>query len=74
MENINLKIEGMSCQHCVSSVRKAVDTITGIKLSDISVGSATIDYDESLTDREEIVKAVQSAGFRVETISQKQLE
>jgi copper chaperone len=65
MASINLKIDGMSCQHCVMNVKKAVDAVGGVNSSDVSVGSANITYDEDKTDREAIVNAVQSAGYKV---------
>ncbi len=65
MGNINLKIEGMSCQHCVASVEKAIDSVKGVRYSSVVVGTATIIYDDSKTDRDAIVNAVISAGYKV---------
>jgi copper chaperone len=65
MTNINLKIEGMSCGHCVMNVKKAVDALAGADSSDVSVGSASVTFDEHKTGKDEVVKAVQRAGYRV---------
>lgn len=65
MAEITLKIEDMSCQHCVMSVKKAVDSVKGVSSSDVEIGSARVVYDESVTDKIEIVKAVQSSGYKV---------
>ena len=65
MAEINMKIDGMSCQHCVMSVKKAVDAVEGIISSEVSVGSAKILYDDIKTDRNAFVKAVQDAGYKV---------
>lgn len=65
MAEITIKIEGMSCQHCVMSVKKAVDGLEGVSSSDVSVGSARVVYDEPKTDREAIVKTIQNAGYKV---------
>ena len=65
MAEINIKIDGMSCQHCVMSVEKAVDAVEGINSSEVSVGSAKISYDDIKTDRDAFVKAVQDAGYKV---------
>ncbi len=64
MAKVTLKIEGMSCQHCVMSVKKAVDCVEGVRTSDVSVGAATIDYDELKTDREAIARVVLGAGYK----------
>jgi copper chaperone CopZ len=42
-----LAIEGMSCQHGVMAVKKALGGVTGNLESDIQVGSAVVKYDES---------------------------
>jgi len=65
MAEINMKIDGMSCQHCVMSVKKAVDAVEGIHSSEVAVGSAKISYDDIKTDRDAFVKAVQHAGYKV---------
>jgi copper ion binding protein len=61
-----IKIEGMSCQHCVAAVTKAlesIDGVTNVKV-DLEAGSAT--YDERVTvDVEAIRRAVEEAGYRL---------
>ena len=64
MSDLTLNIEGMSCKHCVMSVEKAIESIEGVRSSDVTVGSATVVYDESRTTRDEIVRAVQDAGYK----------
>lgn len=65
MTDTTLKIDGMTCQHCVMSVKKAVDSVSGVSSSDVEVGSAKVTYDENTTDREAIVSAVQNAGYKI---------
>jgi copper chaperone len=65
MSEIKIKIEGMSCQHCVMSVKKAVGALEGIEQSDVSVGSAVIKYDESRVKKEEIEAVIEKAGYKV---------
>ena len=65
MAEISLTIEGMSCNHCVMSVRKAVESIEGVQSSDIAVGSARVVYDDSKTDRGAIALAIVNAGYKV---------
>jgi copper chaperone len=55
MAEISLKIEGMSCQHCVASVKKALDSMDGITFSDVSVGAARVEFDDSRTSSDEMV-------------------
>lgn len=65
MTEIILKIEGMSCQHCVMNVKKAVDGVRGVSSADVSIGSAKIVFDESKTGRDDITSAIQKAGYKV---------
>jgi copper chaperone len=65
MATLTLKIEGMSCQHCVMSVKKALDSLSGVTESDVIVGSARVEYDDSLTTKDEICSAVTRAGYKV---------
>ena len=65
MAEIRLKINGMSCQHCVMTVKKAIDAVEGVASSEVDVGSAAVVYDEARTDRERIARAIQDAGYRV---------
>ena len=65
MADTTLKIDGMTCQHCVMSVKKAIDSVSGVSSSDVSIGSAKIAYDENATDKEAFVSAIQNAGYKI---------
>jgi copper chaperone len=56
-------IEGMSCQHCVMSVQKALAGIPGVEVRSVRVGSAVVAYDESSTPLHVITAAIQDVGF-----------
>ena len=40
---LNLKIDGMGCEHCIKSVKEALETVKGIKILDVKIGSAEIE-------------------------------
>jgi len=65
MAEVTLQIEGMSCQHCVAAVKKAVDAIDGVSSSNVEVGSAIVNFDESKTKGNAISGAIQTAGYKV---------
>ena len=65
MTEITLKIDGMTCQHCVMSAKKAVDSVSGVSSSDVEVGSAKVSYDENSADIGAITAAIQNAGYKV---------
>ena len=60
-----LKIEGMSCQHCVMAVKKALGTIPGVESSDVEIGEAVVKYDEAQTKRSDLEEAVEKAGYSI---------
>ncbi|MCX8027006.1 MAG: heavy-metal-associated domain-containing protein [Thermodesulfovibrionales bacterium] len=60
-----IKIEGMSCQHCVKRVKNALEVIKGIKSLDVSIGEATLQFDDSLVDETVIKNAILNAGYKV---------
>ncbi|MCL4491082.1 MAG: cation transporter [Nitrospirae bacterium] len=65
MAEATLKIEGMSCRHCVMRVKKAIDALAGVSGSDVAVGSATVKFDESKIKKEDMKAAVEKAGYKV---------
>ena len=65
MAEATIKIEGMSCEHCVMRVRKAFDTLGGITDLDVKIGTARVTYDESRLKREDFEAAIEAAGYKV---------
>lgn len=64
MNRTTLKIDGMSCGHCVMSVKKALESLDGVKIENVSVGSAAVEYDPAVASPEQIVEAVSDAGYK----------
>jgi len=60
-----MKIDGMSCGHCVSSVDKALKKIDGVKVESVGIGKATVSYDPSAVSAEQIADAVADEGYAV---------
>lgn len=65
MEQAKLKIDGMSCGHCVASVTSALKSVDGVTVENVAVGSASLEYNPATTDMEKIRDAVAGAGFQV---------
>lgn len=57
-------IENMSCNHCVMAVKKELSKLN-LDSFQVEIGSAKINYDESKTKDEQIVKAIEEAGYKV---------
>ena len=62
-----LKVEGMTCQHCVQTVSEKVGKLTGVEKVEVSLEQkeVTIDFDELQTQTEAICAQIVEAGFEV---------
>ncbi len=63
MESIELKIEGMSCEHCVARTEKALAAVTGVNEVEVRLepGAATVTGENVNLD--DLIDAVDQAGF-----------
>jgi copper chaperone CopZ len=61
-----IKIEGMSCVHCVMAVRKELSKLP-LKVKDVSIGSAEVEYEETKITNEDIKQAIDNAGYTLIT-------
>ena len=61
-----IKIKGMSCNHCVMAVTKALGEIDGIKdvKVDLSQGEATFEEGKSI-DMNVVSEKIKKAGYEV---------
>jgi copper chaperone len=63
MNRTTLKIEGMSCGHCVKAVKTALEALDGVTVESVSVGAATVAYDPAVATPEKLAEAVNDAGY-----------
>jgi len=63
MERLNLTIEGMTCEHCVRAVRGRLEHTPGVKVSDVQIGSATVEFDPGKTNVDDIEEAIADEGY-----------
>jgi len=59
-----VRIEGMTCQHCVRAVFTALAGVEGIARADVAIGAAEVEHDGSVTV-EQLRDAIDIAGYRV---------
>ena len=65
MERMTMKIEGMTCGHCVGSVTKALKSLDGVNVEKVGIGEASVAYDPATTSVDEIRQAVEDEGYSV---------
>ena len=68
MEKIALKINGMTCEHCVKAVTNAISGFPGTSdvLVNLKDGSASFGYDPAKTLLEAIKAAIVEEGYTVD--------
>ena len=63
-----MQISGMNCAHCAMDVTRALNQIDGVRAEvSLAKGRARITFDREIDDAE-LISAVETAGFQVESI------
>lgn len=67
MMNGMLKVEGMSCGHCVNAVESIAGGHQGVKAIkvDLAKGEVAVEFDSSKTSLIEIQEIIEEKGYRV---------
>ena len=67
MEKSIINVNGMSCQHCVNAVTKALDKITGVFSVevDLDAKTVTVQYDPALVVLDELCGKIREQGYDV---------
>jgi copper chaperone CopZ len=62
----SLKIEGMSCEHCVKHVKEALEAIKGVTSAQVTLkeNAAVVEHEDGI-DLEVLKAAVVDAGYEV---------
>ena len=72
MDNLTLKLRGMSCASCASTVEKVIQAVPGVIECHVNFGveQATVDYDPQQTGLETIQSAVAKAGYQASALQE----
>jgi copper chaperone len=68
MTTKTLKIEGMSCGHCVMALKKELSKIEGVEITNASVGRADLAVDETKVTEQKLRDAVAEAGYSLVSV------
>ena len=62
----SIKIKGMSCQHCVMTVTRALGAVNGVKDVKVDLKSGVATYtEEKAVDPMVVAAAIKTAGYEV---------
>lgn len=65
MKTATLKVKGMTCSGCATSVKRVLQQIDGVSRVDVALqaGQATVEYDPALADPARFEAAIRDAGY-----------
>jgi copper chaperone CopZ len=66
MKSLEVKIDGMHCDGCASTIQALLTHEPGVKSANVSFskGAASVFYDPEQTDPARVAAAIEKAGFR----------
>ncbi len=67
--DISISISGMSCQHCVSAVQRALTAVQGVEVRDVKVGSATVAVNTNVVSVDVVLDAIRDEGYDAQIAS-----
>ncbi len=64
-DNVIIKISGMSCNHCVQRIEKALQEAKGVHKArvELSAEKAYLDYDSSVIKAETLLQVIKDSGY-----------
>ncbi len=68
-----MNVGGMTCSACQAHVEKSVNKLAGIKKCEVNLllNNMTVEYDENIVTRQDIIKAVESGGYTASVMTDK---
>ena len=67
MTEKTMNVEGMSCGHCKAAVEGELNGLSGVEHAnaDLRTGAVEVRYDEGRVTTEDLVGAIEEAGYAV---------
>ncbi|GAB6928504.1 copper chaperone CopZ [Paenibacillus sp. JCM 10914] len=65
MTQVTLTVEGMSCNHCVSSVEGALKNAGANGKVDLASNTVAVEYDETKVSLESLKEAIEEQGYDI---------
>ena len=65
MKEQTLEVGGMSCGHCLMTVKNALAALVGVQTEEVRIGKVRVSYDESVVKPDSIAEAIRDAGYTV---------
>lgn len=65
MARTKLNVKGMTCDHCIHTVKSTLEGLDGVRSArvDLDAGTALVDYDDAQAEPQQMSAAVTEAGY-----------
>ena len=64
-----LNVDGITCDHCVDTIKEAVGILIGVLRVDVDIEQkqVVVEFDEKLAKPEDLIDKIEEIGFEVRT-------
>ena len=62
-----LNVDGITCEHCVDTIKKAVEILDGVFSVDVDIEKkqVVVEFDEKIAKAEDLIDKIEGVGFKV---------
>ena len=62
-----LNVDGITCEHCVDTIKEAVEILDGVLRVDVDIKNkqVVVEFDEKMAKPEDLIDKIEEAGFKV---------
>ena len=62
-----LNVDGITCEHCVDTIKEAVEILDGIFSVDVDIEKkqVVVEFDEKIAKAEDLIDKIEEVGFKV---------
>ena len=62
-----LNVDGITCEHCVDTIKEAVEILDGIFSVDVDIEKkqVVVEFDEKIAKPEDLIDKIEEVGFEI---------
>ena len=62
-----LNVDGITCEHCVDTIKEAVEILDGVLRVDVDIEKkqVVVEFDEKIAKLEDLIDKIEGVGFEV---------
>ena len=62
-----LNVDGITCEHCVDTIKEAVEILDGVLRVDVDIEKkqVVVEFDEKMAKLEDLIDKIEEVGFKV---------